>query len=303
MSTRLDVEDVQTTKGAKLLAVVLTVFLLIGGIWAYQEIDDTVRKSTPPDYSYRGTPAERATLARLRTAETRHMRAQRAAAAARDNLELRRETYRTALDEGRAAPELRAAYRRAQARLAETQRNVATARRMVDEAVPAATAAERNIAKVQQGRHEHRKLLAFVFRLAFVIASMAFGYWLLARLRRRGSRYYAVSLAMVAFAAILAFAMAVFSLTDYFEPLELGPLVISLFGIVMTLLAFVGLQRYLARRIPHRRVRKGECPFCGYPVRGNEHCESCGREVIAPCAKCSELRRVGALHCGACGAA
>jgi hypothetical protein len=71
----------------------------------------------------------------------------------------------------------------------------------------------------------------------------------------------------------------------------------------MTLLAFVGLQRYLARRIPHRRVRKGECPFCGYPVRGNEHCESCGREVIAPCAKCNEPRRVGSLHCGACGAA
>jgi hypothetical protein len=122
-------------------------------------------------------------------------------------------------------------------------------------------------------------------------------------LRRRGSRYYAIGIAVVAFAAILAFAMAVDYLTDYFEPLDLGPLVISLFGIAVTLLAFVGLQRYLAHRIPQWRVRKGECPFCGYPVRANEHCEGCGRQVIAPCAECNGPRRVGTRHCAACGAA
>jgi hypothetical protein len=97
--------------------------------------------------------------------------------------------------------------------------------------------------------------------------------------------------------------MAVDYLTDYFEPLDLGPLVISLFGIAVTLLAFVGLQRYLAHRIPQWRVRKGECPFCGYPVRANEHCEGCGRQVIAPCAECNGPRRVGTRHCAACGAA
>ena len=47
MSTRLDVEDVQTTKGEKLLAVVLAIFLLIGGVWTYVKIDDAVRRSTP----------------------------------------------------------------------------------------------------------------------------------------------------------------------------------------------------------------------------------------------------------------
>ena len=57
-------------------------------------------------------------------------------------------------------------------------------------------------------------------------------------------------------------------ITDYVDPLSLGPLVLSLFGVVATIAAFAVLQRYLARRIPIRRVRKGECPFCGYPVRG-----------------------------------
>jgi hypothetical protein len=303
MSARLDVEDVQTTKSEKLLAVVLTGFLLIGGVWAYQEIDDAVRDVSPPDLSYRGTPEQQAALQRLDTADRQLQAAQFDVRAAQNNLELQREAYRTALDEGRRDPQLRQAYLRAQARLTRTRRNVVQARRELGEAQPAAEAAQQQISQVQQGRTDRRELLAFVFRLAFVLAGVAFGYWLLARLRRRGSRYYAVGIALVAYSVILALAMAVDYMTDYFEPLELGPLVISLFGVAVTLLAFVGLQRYLARRIPPRRVRKGECPFCGYPARGNEHCEGCGREVIAPCAACERPRRVGTMRCGACGAA
>jgi hypothetical protein len=90
-------------------------------------------------------------------------------------------------------------------------------------------------------------------------------------------------------------------ITDYVDPVALGPLVLALAGIVLTLLAFVALQRYLGRRVPIRRVRKRECPFCGFPVGENEHCEGCGRLVIAECATCAQPRRVGTLHCGACG--
>ena len=303
MSALLDVEDVQTTRGEKLLAVVLTVFLLIGGVWTYQKIDDVVRDTSAPDYSYRGTPAEQAAVGRLNAAQRRYQGSVNEQARATQNLVLRREAYRTALDEGRRAPQLRQAYVRAQARLTRARKDVASAQREVVQAQPAARAAQEHIAEVQQGRIERHELLTFVFRLLFVLAGIAFGYWLLARLRRRGSRYYAVGIAVVAYSVVLAFVMAVDYLTDYFEPLELGPLVLSLFGIVLTLLAFVGLQRYLARRIPHRRLRKGECPFCGYPVRGSEHCEGCGRQVIAPCAACNGLRRVGTRHCAACGAA
>ncbi len=133
--------------------------------------------------------------------------------------------------------------------------------------------------------------------------SLALSYWLLARTRRRRSRYFSLALAAIAYAAILAFVMATDYLTDYFDPLDLGPLVLSMVGVALTLPAFAGLQRYLARRIPQRRVRKGECPFCGYPVRDNEHCEGCGRDVIAPCSRCDRPRRVGSTFCGACGAA
>jgi hypothetical protein len=150
MSALLDVEDVQTTRGEKLLAVVLTIFLLIGGVWTYQKIDDVVRDTSAPDYSYRGTPAEQAAVARLNAAQRGYQGSVNEQARATQNLELRREAYRTALDEGRRAPQLRQAYVRAQARLTRARRDVASARREVVEAQPAARAAQEHIAEVQQ---------------------------------------------------------------------------------------------------------------------------------------------------------
>jgi hypothetical protein len=73
-------------------------------------------------------------------------------------------------------------------------------------------------------------------------------------------------------------------------------------GIAATLLVYWGVQRYLIRRIPQRRVKRRQCPFCGYPVGANVHCEGCGREVVAPCTKCEAPRRVGTAYCGVCGA-
>jgi hypothetical protein len=301
MSTRVDVEAIQTTKSEKLLAVVLTVFLLIGGVWTYQRIDDEVRDAVGVE---RIAPSaeEQAALARFDNAQTRLEAAASREAATRDELELRRENYRTALDAGRSAPGLERAYENAQARYREAQREVRAARRAVAAAEPAADRANRRISEEYDRRQDRRELLAFLFRLGFVAASLGLGYWLLARLRRRGSRYFTVAVAVVGYAAILALVLAADYITDYVDPLDLGPLVLSLFGIVLTLLAFVALQRYLARRVPLRRVRKRECPFCGYPVRDNQRCEGCGRQVVAECAKCGSDRRVGTLHCGACGA-
>lgn len=303
MSTRVDVDDIRTTPTERLLAAVLVVFLLIGGIWAYAKLDDAARSTTPPDYSYRGTPAEQAAVAQLDAAQQRLLRADQAVSRARQELELRREAYRTALEAKRPeATRLGRRYDEERAAFALAQRRHAAARAAVLAARPAAETAQQHIADTQAGRTQDRELLAFGLRLAFVLATIGLAYWLLARIRRRRSRYFPLALAAVAYATVLAFVMATDYLTDYVDPLDLGPIVLSAVGAGLTVLGFAGLQRYLARRIPHRRVRKGECPFCGYPVRG-EHCEGCGRDVIAPCSRCEQPRRVGSSFCGACGAA
>jgi hypothetical protein len=299
MSAKVDVEHIQTTKGEKLLAVVLLIFFLIGGIWIYVKIEDFVGDALPLPAP---SPQLRAAEADASRAEAASSQAHQAAQQALQNLQLRREAYRTALEAHRPSATLSRQYDRAQAALTAAQAAV----RRTD---AAAATAERKVTPLQarlsrrvDDREQARGLVTFLVRLAFVLATVGFGYWLLSRFRRTGSRYFAIAIAFVAYAAIMAFVLGTDYVTDYVNPLDLGPFILSVVGILLTLLAFVGLQRYLARRLPGRRVRKGECPFCGFPVRGNKHCEGCGRDVEAPCTNCEAPRRVGTAYCGVCGA-
>jgi hypothetical protein len=300
VTARVSVEEIETTKSEKLLAVVLAVFLLIGGLWAYGQLDDSARASVDQPQA---TASESLAITRLSGAANRLAAAQERERQALEELAFAREAYRTALDAGAPAGPLERRYEAAQATRAEAQAALRDAEAAVGSAEPAAHAAESRIARAQQDALDRAALLSFALRFAFVAFALASAYALLARLRRRNSRYLPLALAAVGFAALLAFVMAGDYATDYVDPLDMGLLVLSLLGIGLTVVSFVALQRYLARRVPLRRVRKGECPFCGYPVRGNEHCEGCGRDVVAECARCAAPRRVGALHCGACGQA
>lgn len=154
----------------------------------------------------------------------------------------------------------------------------------------------------QEADDERRRnaRLTFALRLVLTLGALAAALWLLVSQRRRRSRSILAGYSSVGAAGSLALIMGVDYLTDLFDPVELGPLVLSLIGTLLTLAAIAFLQRHLARRLPGRRVRRAECPFCGYPARG-EHCEGCGRSIIASCARCGAPRRVGAPHCSACG--
>jgi hypothetical protein len=140
--------------------------------------------------------------------------------------------------------------------------------------------------------------------LALTIALLSVGLFLLSVLRRRRSRYLPLAFGVIIPACILG----LFFAGDYTNAsdnptFDLGPLILSLLGIALTVGSFALLQRYLARRIPVRRVRKGDCPFCGYPSRGGVHCEGCGRELIGDCSSCGKKRRVGTAFCADCGKA
>jgi cell division septum initiation protein DivIVA len=298
----VDVEEIQTTKSEKLLAVVLAIFLLIGAIWTYQELDDWVAETVAP-VQVELSAADQAAIAQSTAANQRFAAAQTHALEAQSNLELKREAYRTALDAGQPANELEREYEAAQAELAQAQDEASAAQADVEASRPAAAVAYQHQQQQLQTKTDRHELVAFLLRLGLAVGLLGFGYWLMGRLRRTHSRYFPVALAVVGSAAVLALALAADYVTDYVDPVALGPLVLAVVGIGLTLAAFAALQRYLARRVPVRRVRKHECPFCGYPVGQNEHCEGCGRQVVAECASCAEPRRVGTLHCGACGQA
>lgn len=300
MSTRVEVEDIQTTKSEKLLAWILAVFLLIAGVWTYQKLDDVTKRHVAVS---KVSSADRVTIKRAEAAQNRVFSTKRIATQELQRLELARETYRTELDAGRKAPQLAARYREAQRRYATAQREIRLAQQELAAVEPAARIARKRESAAIQRAADHRELAAFLARAVFFGAFLGLAYLWLGRLRRRGSRYFPVGVAFTGAAALMVVVLAGDYVTDYINPLDYGPLLLALFGVLVTLAAFWWLQRYLARRVPHRRIRKHECPFCGYPVKDNQRCEGCGREVIAECATCHRPRRVGTRFCGACGAA
>src|SRR3982751_2133939 len=116
----VDVEEIQTTKSEKLLAVVLAVFLLIGAVWTYQKLDDWAAETVAPVEVQLG-PTDQAAIAQSTTANERLAAAQTQALAAQSDMELKREAYRTALDAGQPASDLEREYKAAQDELTRAQ--------------------------------------------------------------------------------------------------------------------------------------------------------------------------------------
>jgi len=295
VTTHVDIDEIQTTRGEKVLALVMTVFLLIGAIWAYDRLE-VHHGYVAPSY----TPEEQAAISTANAARQRLFTAEQRARSARSELELSREAYRTALEAHQPSAKLGARYHQDTAAFEAAQTEVQRARADVRRTAPAASAAQRHAAAQGSAKSEHDGRTTFLLRLAFALAALGFAFLAFWRFRR--TRYLPLASALVGAATILALVMSVDYIDDYVSWNDVGPLVLSAAGVTLTILAFWGLQRYLARRIPRRRVRKSECPFCGYPVRGSgTHCEGCGRDVVAECAKCSAPRRVGTQFCAACG--
>jgi len=302
--------EVETSAAEKVLAFVLAVFILIGAGWAYDKLDEVAQPEVSihqPNAALRDG-AEQAAIDRNREAFGEVRAARRDSREATRQLELRREAYRTALDAGEPSAELQAEYEAAQVRLAAASRDLKVANAAEERTHPAAAAAEarteerRDDARAERLDEESKHdWIVFFLRLALVIGLLAASYRLLIRLRSRNSRYLPAALALTGATTVMAILMAGEYAGSYLALDEVGPLAISIAGIALTLAAFVALQRFLAKRIPARRVRRGECSFCGFPLRGTPHCEGCGRAAVASCSSCQRDRRVGAPRCGFCG--
>lgn len=285
MTTRIDTEEIESTRSEKFVAFVLAAFLLIGLGWFYVKADDWAREISP-DPSM--TTSEHAAVKATEKASQRQADADFALEQARTSLEVARN----------------AELAKAQARFDVATREAVDARSAAEATFHAADKADAQYRTRVEQETKGRTFAVAVIRLAFIVVWMAGSFVLIGRMRRRESRYLSLGFAAAGTGTILALWFAIDYITDYIDPLDLGPFVLAGFGVAASIGAFVVLQRHLAQRIPGRRVRKGECPFCGFPVRGNgPHCEGCGRDVVAECASCSADRRVGSPHCPSCGTA
>lgn len=297
MTTRVDVEEIESTKSEKFLAVVLVAFLLIGSIWFYVKVDGWIPGG--PDYT--PSAAERKAERAQEKAWAREEAADNAVSREKSELSLAKNAFDIAAVKGTGVIEAETAYNEAETELRAAQARAADARKQ-------ARQAERAVQRFYKERegvsHAGHDWAVAGVRLGFIVGWLFASLRLISALRQRRSRFLPLGFATVATGVITALVYAMDYITDYIDPLDLGPIVLSAAGAAATIGAFVGLQRWLARRIPARRVRNGECPFCGHPVRAEgPHCEGCGREVVGSCASCGQARRVGSPHCAHCGQA
>ena len=71
------------------------------------------------------------------------------------------------------------------------------------------------------------ELITFLLRLALLLTTMGFAYWLLIRLRRSGSRSLPVAFALVGFSPSSALVMAGDYVGHHIDVEQLGPLVLD----------------------------------------------------------------------------
>ena len=207
------------------------------------------------------------------------------------------------MDAGAPAVELRRAYVEAQERLASAESRVDVASEEISATRAAATEAARARSQALADEQTSHDRTVLGLRLGLILGMAAAAIWLLGRLRARRSRYLPLVLAWLTATALLGVGLvADYSWEEFSSLSDLGPLMLAVAGAAMTIAAFVALQRYLARRLPIRRVGRGECPFCGFAQTGGAHCEGCGRRLVGECSTCQRDRRVGTPHCAACGA-
>jgi len=298
-SEKVDIEEIASTKSEKALAVFLAIFLSIGAIWGYTRIDNAVRSAISLP---RNATAAHSRLA-LDSAMRRNEFARVEITQAQSNLTFVRESYRTALEAKQPATKLKLRYDAANVAFLRARANQHQAANALGQARAAYARVAGPFSKQVDRVNRERTLSTLGFRVLLAVSLVGLGYWALAVLRRRRSRYLPLAFSVIAVGTLVTFVGATDYTSEYVGLRDLGPIVLSLFGIAVTVGAFIVLQRYLARLIPSRRVRKGECPFCGYPSRGRAHCEGCGRDVIGECSSCGKERRVGTAYCANCGKA
>jgi len=305
-------EEREITRAEKILAALLVVFLLIGGLWVLARLGDLFPR---PDYgAYMGPlehlrkPVDRA---RGALAYAQQVVAEREAAynQASQKYQFLREEYRVSLDQGRPDEAKEALYTAAREVFLETERELQSARetrdRLQREAQEAQAGFREEEKKASDSYHraeETQRRHAFLLQLTYVLAAFALSFVVWHCLRSRGSRYLLVGTAVVVFASLqLVFFLGQFT-WYYFH--RLSQLIVSLVGAAGTIGALILLKRQLydPARVARYRLRRAQCHRCSFPVHpGQRYCLECGAELCSECPHCGSEAPVNASYCCACG--
>ena len=309
-------ERAETTRGEKILASAMVVFLLIGGVQILNELKEI--PSQPQNdlyYQKHGVyklKAEGDSIsAELRTARETLTDVEKEFSSAKEKYLFKREEYRVILDKGgedavkeREWEEARARYNESQERLEAAQAVYDEVRGRLDEKQGELHKA-RELAREEYDRaYQKYRLKVLAVRLAFVLPLLAVAIFVFLRAKKARSKYLLHANAFLAFASLLLIFMIVENVWKFVHVLG-----ISILGAVACAitLAYLKKQLFSFERVSRSRLREGKCPWCGFPLRSGAggvaalFCQNCGRRLLEECSECGELRPILAKFCPNCG--
>jgi hypothetical protein len=309
-----ELDEIESSRGEKLLAIGLVVFLLIGGFWILDRLGSLPGR---PNYealaAAQGLPQAEAAFRQVEAdyrqgfenSEAARLEMDRARAA----YEYKREEYRVALARGLEAPALassheaaRIAFEKASLRfeVADAARE-ALEGRLVGPTKAYEAAFERVNAAVARAEDRYQ-FMVFVLRFGYALPVFGLSVWIWLRLRRKQARFLILATSFMGFAGVQAIGLV--GQYGWYLLRDVGPIAVSVAGSTVCVAGLVALRRFTGNllRVTAHRLRRGQCPYCAFPAEvGAAHCPGCGRSLLGACVLCGRSNRRESSFCGGCG--
>ncbi len=306
-----EAEKLEATRGEKILAFAMVIFLLIGGMNVLNELKDIPDRPQMNTYYekygvYTLEAEERSVNTELRIASDALAKANDEYLRAKENYLYKREEYRVILDKGEKDEVKEREYEEARERYEESQVRLDAAQAVYDEIKGRLkqkreeVSNARELALDEHGRdYQIYRLKVLAIRLAFVLPLLAVAIVVFLKAKKVRSKYTIHANAFMAFASLLLMYMIIENVWKVVHIIG-----ISIFGAVACAisLAYLKKQFFTFERISRSRLRENKCPWCGFPVRYEvPYCQNCGKKIAEKCPECGKMRPILAHFCSNCG--
>ncbi|MDI6886433.1 MAG: hypothetical protein QMD22_08875 [archaeon] len=281
MSEDEEAERLEATRGEKILASAMVVFLLIGGVQILNELGDIPDRPQPDTYYtkyevYRLEAEERSIETELRGARDSLENANAEFLRAKETYLFKREEYRVILDRGEEGEIKEREYEEARERYEEAQLRIDAVQAVYDEIngrldqKRGEVSIARNLAFDEYG-HDYQiyRLKVLAIRLGFVLPLLGVAIVTYLKAKKVRSKYTIHANAFMAFASLL---LAYMIIVNVWKAVHI--IGISILGAVACAisLAYLKKQFFSFERISLSRLKENKCPWCGFPIRYDMIC-------------------------------
>ncbi len=311
MSEYDEAEKLEATRGEKILASAMVIFLLIGGIHILTELGDIPeiphRDDQYEKYGvYNLENEEKSINSELKVANDALTKADNEYLNAKENYLFRREEYRVILDKGegdeikeREHEEARKRYEESQIKLNEAQAVYDAIYDRLNQKRGEVSAAHSLAHGKYNTAYQIYKLKVLAVRLAFVLPLLAVAIVMFLKAKKVKSKYTIHANAFMAFASLLLIYMIIMNVWKVLHAIG-----ISILGAVACAiaLAYLTKQYFSFERISMSRLKQNKCPWCTFPIRHDmNYCQNCGKKLASKCPECGEIMPILTLFCPNCG--